>query len=540
MTDRFDARESVPEETLWRRTLTRRDFLKVLAVGSTAIGAGGLLGSCGSGSGSSSASPGASALTPRRGGILRAGLTGGTSSDTLDALNPINNVDFARVENIFEPLVAYTTDAGLRPVLAEEMTPNADATVWTIRLRSGVTFHNGKDLTADDVMYTFRRILDPKTPAAGAAQLSLLDVAGMKKLDARTLQVPCKAPFSTFKQVQPDYYFYIVPDGYDPKHPVGTGPFEVVSFTPGQQSIFKKNLNYWQSGLPYVDQVVITNYADETSQVNALVGGQVDLVNLLSADVIPTVTGQGKKILISPGGGFTPFTMRVDSPPFTDVRVRQAMRFIVDRKQMLDLVFAGHGTIGNDIFGIWSADYDHGIPQRQQDIAQAKSLLKAAGQESLTVQLVTSDIAQGVVKAAQVFAQQAKAAGVTVNLRKTTVSDFYGTNYLKWVFAQDYYYFGNYLPQVGLGMLPTSPFNETHWDNPRYNKLYLEALATVDDAKRTEICHEMQTIDYNEGGYIIPYFPPVIDAYAANVHAVVPGKSGVSMNDYAFKDMWLS
>jgi peptide/nickel transport system substrate-binding protein len=518
------------------RTMTRRDFLKTAAAGSVVVAGGGLLGACGS-----SSAPSASAVSsPRRGGVIRAGLTGGGASDTLDALNPITNVDIARVRNVFEPLVDYAVDAGPELLLAEEMTPNADATEWTIRLKSGVTWHNGKDLTVDDVMYTFRRIVDPKSPAAGAASLSLLDLAGMKKLDPLTMRVPCSAPFVTFKDTMPNTYFNIVPEGYDGKDPIGTGPFMVDKFTPGQQSTYKRNPNYWQSGLPHVDQVVMTDYADETSQVNALLGGQVDVVNLLSSSVLSTVTGSGKKLLISEGAGWTPITMRVDAAPFDDVRVRQAMRLLVDRKQMITLVFGGHGTLGNDIFGIWDAAYDKSIPQREPDIEKAKSLLKAAGREGMTFELVTADIAQGVVNAAQVFAKQAEAAGVGIKLRKVTVTEFYGANYLKWVFAQDYWYYNGYLPQVAQATLPNAPFNETHWNDSRYNQLYSQALSTVDDAKRHGVCHEMQMIEYNEGGYIIPYFPPVIDGYAPTVHGLVPGKAGIPLSHFRFKDMWLS
>jgi peptide/nickel transport system substrate-binding protein len=207
---------------------------------------------------------------------------------------------------------------------------------------------------------------------------------------------------------------------------------------------------------------------------------------------------------------------------------------------MLDLVFGGFGTIGNDLFGIWAQEYDHSIPQRHQDIDQAKSLLKAAGAEGLNVTLITSDIGQGVTLAAQVLAQQASLAGMSVNVDMVTVTDFYGANYLKWEFAQDYWFYNFYLPQVSLATLPTAPFNETHWNNSRYNSLYAQAIASTDASLRTELAHEMQLIEYNEGGYIIPFFPPVIDGYGTNVGGLVPGKSGLSLNSYDFKNVWLS
>jgi peptide/nickel transport system substrate-binding protein len=286
--------------------------------------------------------------------------------------------------------------------------------------------------------------------------------------------------------------------------------------------------------------LIITDYADETSQVNALLSGQVQAVNLLSQSTIGTVKGSGKKVMISPGGGWNPFTMRVDQAPFTDTRVRQALRLMVDREKMNRLVFGGHGTLGNDVFSIWSSDYDHSLPQRKQDIAQAKSLLKQAGQENMSIQLVTADIAQGVVNMAQLLAQDAAQAGVKVNLRKVTVTEFYGPNYLKWQFAQDYWYYQPYLTQVQQATLPASPFNETHFADPQYGRLYREALATLDESKRAEIAHEMQMIDYNQGGYIIPLFPPVIDGYAPNVQGAVKSRTGASFNLADFEHMWLS
>ena len=521
-------------------TFSRREFLKAGLAGSLAVGAGELLSACGTGN-TIKAFTTSTAGKPRYGGTLRAGLTGGSTADTLDPLSAVTNVDFSRIDNLYEPLIGLTPDAQPVYVLAEEVTPNAKATEWTIRVKQGITFHNGKTLTADDVIYTFQQILNPKTPGSAAAGLASVDAKGMTKLDAYTARIPCSTPFATLAEALAiPGYSDIIPVGYDKAAPAGTGPFKVKSFSPGTQSTFVRYDGYWQSGLPYLDEIVITDYSDQTSQVNALLAGQVDVVNLLSADVISEVQGEGKNILLSAGGGWNPFTMRVDTGTLSDVRVRQALRLVVDRQQMLDLVFGGFGTLGNDLFGIWAPEYDHSLPQRHQDIDQAKSLLKAAGAEDLHITLVTSDIAQGTVLAAQVFAQQASQAGVTVSVSDVTVDEFYGTNYLKWQFAQDYWFYNFYLPQVSLATLPTASFNETHWNNSRYNSLYAQAIATTDTSLRTELAHEMQQIEYNEGGYIIPFFPPVIDGFGANVGGLVPSKSGLSLGAYDFKKVWLS
>ena len=324
--------------------VSRRDFLKTgLTLGAAGAGGllgGGLLSGCGTGN-TVKAFTTSTAGKPRRGGTLRAGLTGGSSADTLSPLNAITNVDFSRIDNLYEPLVGLTPDAQPVFVLAEELTANAKATEWTLRIASGITFHNGKDLTADDVIYTFRQILNPKAPAAAAAGLASIDAKNMTKLDPYTVRIPCSVPFATLHQALAiPGYSDIIPVGYDPAAPVGTGPFRLKSFSPGTQSTFVRYDNYWQPGRPYLDEIVITDYSDQTSQVNALLAGQVDVVNLLSEDVISEVQGEGKNVLVSAGGGWNPFTMRVDTGTFSDVRIRQAMRLVVDRQQMLDLVSA--------------------------------------------------------------------------------------------------------------------------------------------------------------------------------------------------------
>jgi peptide/nickel transport system substrate-binding protein len=528
-------------------SITRRDALKRAASASVALGMGGALAACGSSSsGSSSSSSSISTAStdvaaPRRGGTLRIGLTGGSESDDLNPLSPLTLPANAYAQCLFDSLVIMTAAGQPQLQMAEEITPNKSATVWTIRLRTGIEFHDGREMTAQDVIYTFQQVFNPKAPGVSAAGLSPIDVSRLKTLDRYTVELPCKTPFATLIETLAIIsYSYIIPVGFDPKRPVGTGPFMYVSFTPGQQAVFARFPNYWQTGKPYLDKLVLTDYSDETSQLNALVSGQVDVIDQLSATSIKIVEAAGKEILVSPGGGFTQFTMRVDQAPFDDVRVRQATRLVINRPEMMNIVFGGHGTLGNDVFGIWSDDYDNSLPQREQDIEQAKSLLKQAGHSNLTTELVTSPIAPGVVQAAQLLAQEASGAGMTINLRQVTPTEFFGPNYLKWVFAQDFSFYNYYLPEVSLVFLADSFYNETHFNDPHYTQLYDEAVATLDPNKRKEIVAEMQTIDYNQGGYIIPYFVPVIDGFTTSVHGIQASKAGMPLNSFTFDDVWLA
>lgn len=536
MRDADGGRESSRAKIYRASAPSRRTVLKGVAAGAGSGLLAATLAACGSSAASGSA---ASSGKPRRGGQLRVGVTGGGSSDTLDAQNGVNPVDFVRIPQLNEPLINFDHKSQLVMWLAEEISPNSDATEWVVRVKDGITWHDGKPLRAEDVIYSFQRILNPKHPLGGASSLASLDLNGMKVLDARTCRLSCHAPFATFPEVLPAGYSFIVPVGYDPKHPIGTGPFKFKSFTPGVESVFVRNDSYWMSGKPYVDSVVITDYSDPTSQVNALLAQNIDTATVDSTSSISELQGAGAHVIVSRTGFMTPFTMRTDIPPFNDVRVRQAMRLSIDRPAMLRSLFGGAGTIGNDIASPYDPSYDHSIPQRVQDIPQAKSLLKQAGHgDGLTVQLTTSDISPGTFLGSQVLAQQASAAGFNVQVRQLNPTTFFGSNFLHWDFALDYFSYMPYLVQCSLSLIGTAPFNETHFHNAQYDQLYAKALRTPDLAARTPIIHDMMTIDHNEGGYIIPYFIPAVNAYGPKLRGGVADSTGVTDANADFRNLW--
>lgn len=524
---------------------SRRDMLRAGFFGGAAVSLGLLLEACGTGSGTTATTPTSSGSsgsgaggTPKRGGTLRLGISGGDNIEGINPLMPGPVADYGRIPQVYEPLLTWDQNLQPSPCLAESVTSNSDATQWTIKVRQGVTFHDGKPLTADDVIYTFQQILNPKAPGYGATPAQFVDYKNLKKVDKYTVLVPMTQPFATFDTILPVYDYSVIPVGFDPKKPNGTGPFKVKSFTPGQQSVMVRNPNYWQHGKPYVDELIMIDFSDETSQVNAFKSGQVDGINLLSAPSIASLQSAGAQLVISNGGGFVPFTMRVDQAPFNDVRVRQALRLVVDRNAMQNIVFAGHGQIGNDVFSIYDADYDHSLPQRQQNIDQAKSLLRQAGHDSLNLELVVAPQAQGAISMAQVFQQQAAKANVNIQLKQITTTAF-NNGYTKWTFANSFWLSNPYFEEVGLATLPTGPFNETHFNDPHYVSLYKQALAQTDASKRADIAHAMQKIDYDQGGYIIPMFTPLIEALSTKVHGDQQSKSGLSFNNWDLKNFWI-
>lgn len=510
--------------------LTRRQLLRTGGRLGVALLAAGPIAACGG----TSQDP-ATATGPRkRGGTLTVGATGGSAKDTLDPHNPVTYPDQARVLNLYEPLFLRNAAYQIEPLVAESIEPSQAGKVWTVRLRAGVQFHHGKTVTADDVIFTFRRILDPKAPGAGASGLSMIDPAALKKVDARTVQIGLKYPYAVMEDQLAQYALGIVPTDFNVAKPVGTGAFTFESFTAGTKSTFTRFDNYWREKA-YLDQLVILDFPDDTAKVNALLSGQVHAIDNLPQAQINAVKAAGIRVQVSETGSWTPITMRVDVAPFNDVRVRQAFRLIVDRKQMVTQALNGQGRVANDLYSPFDPAYDGDLPQRVQDLDQAKSLLKAAGHDGLTVELVTSTgIGSGAVESAQLFAQQAKGAGVTVKPRSVDSATFYGQQYLSWPFAQDYWFTRDYIPQVANGSLPSSPYNETHWKDPKFIGLINSAQRELDTAKRTQLLHDAQKIEYETGGHVIWGFKNQVDAYSSTVTGFVPDKN-LPLSSYQFR-----
>ena len=521
----------------------RRDFLRGIALTGVAATAGGLLAGCSTGSkgsaGSTSTSTPTSAGKPKRGGNLKVGLSGGSTSDTLDPHQGLTYLDTGRFEALYQPLVKLNQDAAVEYVLAESITPNAALTEWTIKLRPGVTFHSGKSLTSADVVYTMNRIVS--NSYSGTLFFGPVNIKGVKAVDKLTVTVPMKTPFGSFVDQLAGgwYYLYVVPEGFNGKTPDGTGPFAYQSFTPGQRSVFVRNKNYWKTGLPYVDTLTITDFSDNTAVQDALTTNVIQAAGQLDPPQMAALANtSGVKAVASHTGQFKPFTMRIDQPPFNDTRVRQAFRLLVGRQQMIDSALDGFGVVASDVFAPYDADFNASL-RRQQDIPQAKALLKQAGHENLTVTLTTSPIATATVALATVFKEQAAAAGVNVNIKQIDAGTFFGSNYLNWTFSQDYYSYAPYLNQVAQSFLgSSSPFNETHSNSQHYANLYSEANATASASKRKEILYEMQQLDFQQGAYIIPTFMDTLDAYTDKISGFHTAKVGESLSGWDFEHFW--
>src|SRR5690606_19915994 len=227
-----------------------------------------------------------------------------------------------------------------------------------------------------------------------------------------------------------EYSCGIVPADFDLERPVGTGAFRFESFTPGRQSAFVRYDGYWRPDQPYLDRLELINFAEDDARINALLSGQVDAIDQVPLSMTEVVGSyESINLLTSETGAWLPFTMRVDVAPFDDVRVRQALRLIAGRDELINQVLSAQGVRAVDLYSPFDPEYLD--PQREQDLERARDLLSAAGKPNLSLELVTSPIQAGTVEAAQVFATQARGAGVEIGLRRVDTSTFFSDQYLQ-------------------------------------------------------------------------------------------------------------
>lgn len=478
----------------------------------------------------------------KQGGTLRVGVVGSTN-DIIDGQYIVARADQARMVTGWEPIANYDDDFNIayNHGLAESIEAKAPDN-YVVRLKSGIEFHNAKTLGADDLIYSFNRLIDPAQGIAPALS-QFIDTNSFKKLDDLTVDIKLLKPSVAFLNGMADYGANIVPVGYTRDgEQIGTGPYKLKSFTPGSESVHVRHENYW--GQTYLDEVQIIDFADQSALVNALVSGDIDVAIDIPYAQATTVSSNSDLVLLeSAAGNWQTITMRVDMAPFDDVRVRQAMRLIVNRDEMVQRVLSGHGRVGNDMYGVLDGSYPKSFPQREQDIEAAKALLKEAGQEGLEIELFAPDDTAGLAEYITAFAEQAKEAGITV---KPTVLDggtYWGAEYTKRVFATSYWSTRPYLNQVPQGALPDATYPETHWPpaGSDFVDLYNQAIAEVDTDKRYAIIEQMQKEEYEEGGNIISYFQNLIDGHAAYVKGAVARPNLLNFDHFGrgFQNIWL-
>ncbi|MCF6245894.1 MAG: ABC transporter substrate-binding protein [Desulfobacula sp.] len=469
------------------------------------------------------AGPGVMASTPVRGGRLRIAMAGGSQTETLDPAKSYCYTDGQRCQSLYNTLIRPSSSLTPEPELAESWEATEIADEWIFKLRKGVEWHNGRNFQAKDVVYSLRRILDPKTGSGGKAYLA--DVADLKAEDSHTVRIKLKRSDVDFPLVLTHGNFRIVPDGYtDFDNAIGTGPFKLKSFKPGHGCLLERNPNYWKSGLPYVDEVESFSIPDNVARVNALLAGDIHLLNILDPEFTNKIeSSPGTRVLSSPSGLRVPFIMKCNVPPYDNPDVRLALKLLMDREKYNKIVYGANAQIGNDhpIAPIYS-DFCDAIPQRQHDPEKARFLLKKAGVDGFTFDLHVSDVGIGGKKGALVYSDMAARAGVNVKVIKEPTDGFWKAVWLKKAFLIcSWSMRPTASMQMAIAFTSNSSWNDTFWKRPDFDKLLLEARSTFDKKRRKELHCELQYMICDDGGTIIPSFVNLLDAASTKVKNII-------------------
>jgi peptide/nickel transport system substrate-binding protein len=540
--------------------LDRRSFLRRGAVlGMSASVMGAVLAACGganSSGGSSSKSAGGSATSPS---TSSAATKGGTlklaSQAPATAINPLIIDDAGGLCMLAQTGEFLTFDNNIKlqlePMLATKWTHNGNGSVWTFALRTGVKFHNGQPMTADDVVYTFQQLSDPKNASNALSTFTgVLKPAGVVKVDSHTVAFHLDAPNGNFPYIisSDNYNAIIVPKGTDfakwGKTMIGTGAFKLQSFNQNQSANFVANKSYW-GGAPNLDATAFTFYQSQQPQLLALQGGDVDVI----VQFVPT----GAQAILSNASQYSilklkssnhrELSMRTDQAPFKDARVRQAIAYSLDRPAMVQALLQGYGVVGNDSpFAPLYPSTNTSVAQRTQNLAKAKQLLQAAGQTSISTTLATEQYEE-IPQLATVIQAAAKQIGVNIKLNVETQANYYGKatyGNSDWLDAPmslvDYGDRG--VPNVFLEspLTSTGPWNAAHFKNPQYDKLVAQYVAAVDLPGQRQIAGKIEQLLLAETPIIIPYF---IDGLTASTPKV-SGLNPTSLSAIFLKDASIS
>ena len=514
-----------------RRGASRRDVLGML------MGGGMALASAGSVFG---AMRQARADAPVKGGRIRVAGTSISTADTVDPAKQASSGDYSRCNMFYNGLFSLDSSLTPQPALAESFREDG-AKVWTFTLRKGVTFHDGKALTADDVVYSYTR---HKDPAVGSKAKALADqMAEVKATGPLEVQVTLVAPNADLPVILGTFHFLIVKDGTtDFTMANGTGPYKCKEFTPGVRTVGVRNENYWKPGKPYLDEIEFVGIQDEQARVNALLSGDVHLtagMNPRSVKRIENTPGYG--IFETKSGYYTDLVMRMDSAPANNPDFVLAMKYMSDREQMRTAILRGHAIVGNDQpIDPSNRFYFPDLPQRPFDLDKAKYHFAKSEVGGSAIPLYCAPAAEYSVDMAQLLQQTGQKIGLNLDVKKVPNDGYWTNHWMKHPMG-----YGAVNPRPSADILLTlffksdAAWNESAWKNPKFDQLLVAARTETDEAKRKAMYADMQTMIHEESGIGIPMFLNLLDGYSTKLKGLQSIPLG-SMMGYNFaENVWL-
>ncbi len=501
------------EETDVARRFTRRRLIQSGVGAFSALAVPTLISACGgsSGSGSSATTASkASETTGKRGGTLKYAAGDAQSKDSLDPALALTSIGTFALGMIYDTLLSVDVNWNLSPMLAVDHTISTDAKRHSFKLRRGVEFHSGKPFTSADVAAQYRRVLNPKTGSSGLSILSpVLEPSGISTPDPATIIFNLKAPDAFFGQ-RVTHYTLRIPEATNTNWlsgSPGTGPFKNVSFKPGEGFEFARNENYWQSGLPYLDAVTCAAIPDQATKLQALMSGDAQLCDTIPSSGFAQLQSSTTAQLFdlqSP----SPFTFDVNGSikPFSDIRVQHAMKMLLDREKMLQVILSGHGVVSADsLISPQDPYYPADLKPFPYDVASAKALLSQAGYPDGFKEDIWSTSAYPYLDdGAQFGKQYLGAGGLTMNIQSVS-NDRYLAAFLKQPIVMDYALRQHPVFMFELYYASTASTNLSRLKDPKIDGWIKELVATLDQGQQKQIAGEIITRYNNISAELVPF-----------------------------------
>ncbi|WP_406143870.1 ABC transporter substrate-binding protein [Streptomyces sp. NBC_01012] len=485
----------------------------MLAAGSgLALAASGLLAGCG-----------ADTKDGGGGDRFRAAFTSGGSQETLDPHVAPNFVDQARAKALYDTLGTYADDMSVRERLAESWQSDASGTRWRVRLRKA-EFHDGKPVTAKDVLYSYRRAADPATGSPSQVLLSAIDFDASRADGERSVVLVLKAPNFEFPTVFAGPGTEIIPDGTKDFHePIGSGPFTHVSFTPGGTARYRSWDGHWD-GAPHIAELEIVPANEESARLNALLSGQVHYAADMAGASVERLKKSGStRLLTARRATAQQLLLRTGRKPFDDPRLIRAVQLGIDREALVRVALAGHGEVGNDLFGMGLRGYPEDLKPRERDVAEARKLVKEAGADGLRITVETSSVDAAWEPAADLMARQLHEVGLELSANTRASSTYFSEIRTKGVAAFN-----------TTSTLPVSDFlqqrvrggaarNQTQYVSKEFDALLDRARTTRDEQDRLALLTRAQKIARDGSGLLVWAFSDATDA----TDAIGPSVTGL-------------
>jgi len=452
------------------------------------------------------------------------------------AIQPTND-DAYHLFAVYNRFLDTDDNFNVVPALAQSWQSSADGKTWTFKLQPGVKFHDGKDFGAKDVVYTFRRLIDPATASPAAALLPFLKPDGINVVDPLTVQFTTDSPIAELPLLLTLKFNLIIEDGVTTQqlktHEYGTGAYIQEKFSVGEtQRILRKNPNYWKTGLPKADCIQIDVISEGLAALAAIKSDQEDMLFNVAPSAVPTLKSDSSIKLLTTGAGTSwAFAMEIDKPPFDKLQVRQAMKAAVDRQLMVDTVLLGLGEVGNDnpVPPSWDSAFTHDVPK--PDIDKAKKLLAEAGYPNgIDVDLYTSEGAPGMLNVATSFQQMEALAGIRIRLVNTPADSYWDDIWLKKPFFSTQWAIRPPAEGLAVAYTKSAAWNETHWHRDDYDSILAQAKTEFDPAKRADLYKQAQKMLTDEGGTITPVFTHQVVALRSECSGYQPHAQSFRIN----------